>query len=270
MPLHEVQFVDGVRNRDDGLLVADGAAGDQSAAVTPTRRHGTEPEGKRSKGISLLGVKRRGTGCSVPWAPVPSDVVRSCSIAIRRMGDLELRSLAVTSTCRGEGRSTVAIALAAAAMLEHRRTVTLIDLDVERGSIQARTAAGTGPGVSELIADKAELEDCLVAVDEHVTILGSGAPIEPVSLLANPGRLEAIVGKLKANCDILIADLPPLSADITGAHVADLFQTVVLVIRAGGPPVRQIEQMASTLSQRPYVLMNEARLGSRAPWRRSR
>src|ERR1700728_353881 len=46
---------------------------------------------------------RRGTGTEIVWASIRPEVLASCSVAIRRMGDYETPSLAVTSTAPKEG-----------------------------------------------------------------------------------------------------------------------------------------------------------------------
>jgi hypothetical protein len=54
----------------------------------------------------------------------------------------------------------------------------------------------------------------------------------------------------------MVADLPPLSSGVTTARIADLFQSVTLVVRAGKVAVPNVEQAASVLTQRPFVIMN--------------
>jgi MinD-like ATPase involved in chromosome partitioning or flagellar assembly len=172
------------------------------------------------------------------------------------MGDSELTSLAVTSSLRGEGRTTIAIGLTAAAVMEHRRTAVLVDLDVERGSIERRLSISPGPSLLDVLEETAALDDCLVPVDEKVNFLRAGPQRDAISLVARQDRLENLLNELRSRCDLLVADLPPLSAGITTAHLADLFQRVALVVRAGATPVPQIDQLASTLTQPPLVMLN--------------
>ena len=56
--------------------------------------------------------------------------------------------------------------------------------------------------------------------------------------------------------EIVIADLPPLSSGVTAARIADLFESVILVVRAGKVAVPEIEKAASVLTQRPFVILN--------------
>jgi MinD-like ATPase involved in chromosome partitioning or flagellar assembly len=191
------------------------------------------------------------------------EIMKSCSVALRLMGDGDLTSLAVTSTRRGEGRTTIAMGLTAAAVMEHRRTAVLVDLDVEHSSIERKLSLPPGPSLLDVLEGAATLDDCLEPVDERVHVLRAGPQRDAISLVARQERLECLLQELRSRCDILVADLPPLGAGITTAHLADLFQRVALVVRAGVTPVPQIDQSISTLTQRPFVMLN--RTVSRRP-----
>ena len=192
------------------------------------------------------------------------EIMGSCSVALRLMGDGELTSLAVTSSLRGEGRTTIAIGLTAAAVMERRRTAVLVDLDVERGSIERRMSLSPGPSLLELLEGTATLDDCLIPVDEKVRVLRAGPHRDAISLVARQDQLENLLNDLRSRCDILVADLPPLSSGITTAHLADLFQRIALVVRAGATPVPEIDRLASTLTQRPFVMLNRIELRRRS------
>lgn len=202
------------------------------------------------------------------WAALPRQVMGSCSVALRRMGDGQLTSLAVTSAGRGEGRTTLSVGLAAAAVVEHRRTAILLDLDVERGSVGSRLSLPPGPSLLDVLEGTATVDDCLVSVDERVQVLPAGPKRDAISLIAQQDRLENLLKDLDTRCDILIADLPPLSAGITTSHLADLFSAVALVVRAGVTPLPRVEQLSSTLAQAPFVMLNRTEARHRSLIRR--
>jgi MinD-like ATPase involved in chromosome partitioning or flagellar assembly len=196
------------------------------------------------------------------------EIMKSCSVALRLMGDEEMSTLAVTSTLRKEGRTTIAIGLTAAAVMERRRTAVLVDLDVERGSVQGRMSIPPGPSLFDVLEGTATLDDSLVPVDEMVRVLRAGPQRDAISLVAHQDRLENLLMELRSRCDILVADLPPLSAGISTAHLADLFHRVALVVRAGATPVPLIDQLASTLTQQPFVMLNRTESRRRSFLRR--
>jgi Mrp family chromosome partitioning ATPase len=190
------------------------------------------------------------------WAAVGTEVLQSCSVALRRMGGGQVGSIAVTSTSRREGRTTVAIGLTAAAAFEHGRRTILVDLDVERCSVESRIQVHPGPGLLDALDGRAPLGACVERVDDRVQVLRAGPPSNPGALVARIDRLAELLDNLKEAGDLIIADLPPLDSGIATAHLTDVFESVLLVVRAGGLDLPQIEHRASVLSQQPYVLLN--------------
>jgi Mrp family chromosome partitioning ATPase len=188
--------------------------------------------------------------------PLRPEVLDSCSVALRRMGDSHISSLAVTSTLRGEGRTTIAAALAATASTELHRHTVLVDLDLERSGIEKMTSATPGPGVFEFLNEEASIDECIQPVGPNTEIMIAGAASDHTDLAARLGRLAELIEQLRGRCDFLVADLPPLSSGATAARIADLFEAVTLVVRAGGVAVPVIEQTVSVLSQRPFVILN--------------
>jgi O-antigen/teichoic acid export membrane protein/Mrp family chromosome partitioning ATPase len=226
-----------------------------------------EPEGRHFSTDRTFAAAHRGSGTGSGWASIRPEVFHSCSVALRRMGDSDITSVAVTSTSRGEGRTTVAVGLAAAASMGLGLKTILLDLDLEHGSIDQVTSVGAGPGVIEFLYREATVEDCIQPVDDLVAVVRAGLPRDRAGLTARMGRLTDLIQQLRQRCDVLIADLPPLSAGITSARLADLFQSVTLVVRAGGVAVPHIEETALVLTQRPFVILN----GTAAPpWSRIR
>lgn len=200
--------------------------------------------------------RRRGV-TQLRWAAVGTDVLQSCSLALRRMGAGEVGSIAVTSTSRGEGRTTVAIGLAAAAGFDHGRETILVDLDLERCSVQSRIQAHPGPGLLDALDGRSPLSRCIARVDDHVQFLRSAPPSDPATMVAKLDRLPELLEELSNEQGALvIADLPPLDSGIVTAQIADLFDAVLLVVRAGHVDLPKIEQRASVLAQQPYVMLN--------------
>jgi Mrp family chromosome partitioning ATPase len=205
---------------------------------------------------SVPANRKQARGGDISWASVRPEVLDSCSVALRRMGDGNIRSVAVTSTARGEGRTTVAVGLAATASRALRQKTILLDLDVERGAIEKITSVDPGPGVLQYLHDDVPLEDCLQSVDEAVAIMRAGTVRDGGGFTGQIGRLRDLVLQLHDRCDVLIADLPPLSSGVSTARIADCFESVTLVVRAGGVDIPEIEKATSVLNQCPFVILN--------------
>jgi Mrp family chromosome partitioning ATPase len=176
-------------------------------------------------------------------------------MALRRMGGVD-RSVAVTSASRREGRTTVAVGLAAAAASQHSRLTILLDLDLERGGIGKQTSVRPTPGVTDILREDLSVSDCLQSTSERLAVITAGAPCQPNDISAHLGRLSDLIAELRDRSEVLIADLPPLSSGVAAASMADLFEAVALVVRAGRVSVPHIEKSISVLTQRPFVILN--------------
>jgi Mrp family chromosome partitioning ATPase len=206
---------------------------------------------------------------AIPWPPVRPEVLDACFMALRRMGDADARSVAVTSAARREGRTTVAVGLATASAAQHDRSTILLDLDVERGTIGLQGPVQSGPGVTDFINGDASLEDCLQRASDRLAIITAGTPCQLEDIVAPSGRLFDLIDELRDRCEVLIADLPPLSSGVVAARMADHFESVALVVRAGRVSVPNIEKSVAVLNQRPFVILNGEALTRSARLRRS-
>jgi Mrp family chromosome partitioning ATPase len=187
--------------------------------------------------------------------PVSEPVLNACGMAWRRMGDAAVGSLAVTSSVRGEGRTTLAVGFAAAIRAQGRKTI-LLDLDILHRSIQTLLPVKAAPGVVEFLAGQASLDDCIQPAGADLEVVTAG-----LAQSIGDGRFKqigALVSDLRSRCDVLVADLPPLEAGVSAARMADLFQSVALVVRAGGVTIPEIEQAMSVLGNSPHVILNAA------------
>ena len=119
----------------------------------------------------------------------------------------------VTSTARGEGRTTTAIALARF-LSEDGLRVLLIDADFQHPDLAATLGLRLALGFSDLLTGRAAYKNAIVrdpASRAHV--LGAGRS-NPMAALASP-RLHAILSELNRAYDVIILDAAPIwSAEV--------------------------------------------------------
>jgi Mrp family chromosome partitioning ATPase len=65
-----------------------------------------------------------------------------------------------------------------------------------------------------------------------------------------------LLGELQNRFEVVVIDLPPISAGSLGVQVAGLCSSVVLVVRAGSTPLRQVQKAAASLERPPAVMLN--------------
>lgn len=145
------------------------------------------------------------------------------------------RVVMVTSSLPNEGKTTLAVSLAAAAAAAGHKTL-IIDLDLRRPSVRpASTQPVTAPGIVELIAGEVRLEDVLYADPaqpnlEVITVKRS--PANPTDILASK-QLTQLIAKLRPRYGLIVLDAPPILG-LTDAKVAmHLADAAVFVVRWG-------------------------------------
>lgn len=143
--------------------------------------------------------------------------------------------IVVTSSVPGEGKSTVAANLAMA--LGQMEKVLLIDADMRRPTLAKNFdfAIGT-PGLANLIAGTAELEESIQ--NKHgVDMLSAGAvPPNPLELLSSP-RFAALVERLKTQYDRIVIDSPPTQAVSDALMLGTLANSLIYVIKSDDTPI---------------------------------
>jgi Mrp family chromosome partitioning ATPase len=188
---------------------------------------------------------------------VPDALVRSCRSISLQLGGPMMRSIAVTSAIRGEGRTCVAGALAKIQAEDYGRRVVLLDMDFEAPSLARRLGAEPEPGLAELARGEAELSDIAQHVDDQVTLIAAGSAGGLVVRVATTLAESDVLNQIGRACDVVIADLPPLLTSGAARVLAPSFDMLGLVIRAGVTPLPQIKQAVATLKAEPAVILND-------------
>ncbi|MDF2814516.1 MAG: hypothetical protein K0Q81_716 [Paenibacillus sp.] len=156
------------------------------------------------------------------------------NIRYTRVGG-EIRSILVTSSLPGEGKSTVAVNLAVA-MAETGRTVLLVDGDLRTPAVHEAFELPNIIGLTSILVDQAQLKDCVYAIRDSpgLDVLPSG-PVSPnpAELLGSNGMIH-LLAELHDKWDTLIIDsssvLMPASDALT---LSSLTEGVLLVVQSG-------------------------------------
>jgi capsular exopolysaccharide synthesis family protein len=147
--------------------------------------------------------------------------------------DEPIKTLIVSSSNKGEGKSLTSVNLAIAMALD-RRHVILVDADLRRPNIHRLLRLEQSPGLSDLLVDRVPLEDALqeTAVEGLQVITSGPRPPDPAELL-NSARMRDLIKQLSKIADIVIFDTPPC-IPVTDAQVlATKVNGVVLVLEVG-------------------------------------
>jgi Mrp family chromosome partitioning ATPase len=190
---------------------------------------------------------------------VPEQALTACRAVVRRLHESGLSDLAVTSTRRGEGRTTVALGTALVLREAGTGPVVLLELDPARPSLAEVLRLRPAPGLSEALRGTVPLEQCVSWVDSALGVLRAG-DLDPdgkdVDGRDLGARLPGVLGALTAAGCRVVADLPPLPPHGPGDRLAPAFAATLLVVRAGRTPVEEVRAAARTLPSPPAVVLN--------------
>ncbi len=129
------------------------------------------------------------------------------------------RIFGVTSSVRGEGKSTTSVNLAYTFGQSGKR-VLLIDADMRLPSVSSKLSIPGKPGLSNLLAGLSEEKDCLQVSKymENWYILPAGdIPPNPSELLGSE-RMHSLLERYSDLFDVIVIDLPPVTV-VTDALV---------------------------------------------------
>jgi capsular exopolysaccharide synthesis family protein len=123
--------------------------------------------------------------------------------------DKPIKTLLITSTGPGEGKSTVAMNLAAV-MAQGERKVILVDADLRRPSAHRFLGIANRRGLTDLFREQTKLSSVISTWGNppFVVITSGGLPPNPTELLESE-KMTRILNELKEKSDIIIIDSPP-------------------------------------------------------------
>lgn len=164
------------------------------------------------------------------------------------------RSLLITSSMPGEGKSTTAFTLAQN-FAQLGKRVLLIDADLRNPTLHKTIGISNTLGLSNCLAGAAKPQDVIHALAEAQldVILSGPLPPNPAELLAGPKMLSLLTVAM-AKYDQVIIDGPPIMGLADAPIIAHVATGTLLVIDAG----RIRKQVAKSAVKR--LLSTRARL----------
>ena len=167
-----------------------------------------------------------------PYSPVSTAFEMLQTNLSFTVSDKELRVIALTSSCPGEGKSFVSANLAVA-MSQLGKRVLLIDADMRRSRQHKIWQIQNFSGLSNVLVNQAQLSNTAQEALVTLNVLAAGQiPPNPVSLLDSQ-RMETVVKEATKDYDFVIIDTPPLTAVADALVVAKFVDGMLLVVRPG-------------------------------------
>ncbi len=156
------------------------------------------------------------------------------------------RTLLVTSTRPGEGKSTTAMALAQSFTQMGRRTL-LVDADLRNPAQHSLGVQDNSRGLSNVLAGALPWREAVVDRGEGLSLIASGPlPPNPAELLAGP-HLATLLEQARGEYDLVLLDSPPVLGLADAPVLGHLADGTLLVIEAGGPRVDHVRDALKRL-----------------------
>ena len=209
-------------------------------AMLPSVRHGGPilPVSRVGSGDSPGSLMKTGANGDREMAREAFwSLVTDLRFAARRLDNGGLRSVAVTSTTRGEGKTFSACNLALAESSSSVRTL-LIDADLRgKGATRFFGLASTSPGLSDVLFGTLDPSEAWrpLTVDGRgeLYLLPAGKVSSADRKPLNLDRIAQLLSKAEGQFDLVIVDTPPLNIVSDAAAVAASVDGVIVIVRGG-------------------------------------
>ena len=167
------------------------------------------------------------------------------------MQELHAKTILVTSSVAGEGKSTVAINLAEQ-LAQNGSSVLLVDLDLRRQQDATLLNCSVGLSVAEVLQDKATQNTGFIRRLKRrgFYFWGGKKPVGNPTEVLSDRRLRKILDSLRKQVDYIILDTAPCGLFQDAAIVADWADAVLMVVRYDTVTKNNVAEALSMLDSR--------------------
>lgn len=213
----------------------------------------SEPVGLLGRGDGARPTRRPGV---YELDPLPADRMHRLAHAIGLGTGEGPSTVAVTSPMPGEGRTSVALGIAAAAATEGINAL-LLESDLRRPALNRLLGLERGPGLSDYLAGAAVPREVINAVPvargdaagelPSFVAVTAGTRTESPAAMLSSDRFRALVEQLTRVYDIVILDTPALLPAPEAIPLNVMCEASVLCVRAGVTRRSELDRGARAL-----------------------
>lgn len=166
-----------------------------------------------------------------------------------------LKTIAVTSAVKGEGKSVTSINLAYVTACEFKKRVLLVECDLRKPSTLAGMIEREGSaGLADVLEGRADIREAVCRLDgTSLYLLTSGACTRSSSELIDSPYLKSLIQGFKDEFDYILVDTPPILPLADMNIISRLVDGTLLVVRAGATPKRVVMNAVQSLSGGRFI-----------------
>ncbi|WP_352417142.1 polysaccharide biosynthesis tyrosine autokinase, partial [Clostridium tertium] len=141
-----------------------------------------------------------------------------------------IKSIAVTSSIKGEGSTTTAINLALA--LSNSNKTILIDGNFKSNKISEVLKVNSNKGLSDIILDNLKLENVVVNFNRNLDVLTTGSIAENSISILDSKEFDSLICELGKIYEYIIIDAPALQVVADSKVLSKKVDGMILVVKA--------------------------------------
>ena len=163
---------------------------------------------------------------------ISAEAYRSLRTSIKFSSvDKPIKTIVVTSSIPGEGKSTISGNLAITLSQSGAR-VLLIDCDLRKPSIHKKFRVVNDLGLTDILVDKCSLKDVIKKIDEYLFMITAGTIPPNPSEIVGSNSMEDLLKELSFKFDYIVMDTPPVIPVTDPLLLAAKSDATIIVVRA--------------------------------------
>ena len=200
---------------------------------------------KKENGKQFLagsGVNRKTLHSNLGFAAREQYKLIRANLEFTLPADEKCPVIGITSSIRGEGKSTTAINLSYV-LAEKGSKVLLIDADLRIPSIAKKLEIESSAGFADLLKGKSDqtIELKPYLLNNWYVLTSGNIPPNPSELLGS-ARMENILKRFKETFDYIVIDLPPVNLVSDAIAISNFISGLIVVIREGYTGKKDLER----------------------------
>ncbi|SEF56088.1 capsular exopolysaccharide family [Caloramator fervidus] len=164
--------------------------------------------------------------------------------------DTKVKTILITSSGPGEGKSTTSANLAVVFAQNGYKTI-IVDCDLRKNTVHKKFGISNIVGLTNILIGEQEFDEKLFKYEsvENLYVLPAGTrPPNPVELLSSR-KMERFIEYLKQNFDVIIIDAPPVLV-VTDAQILSQYVDGVVFVVASEEADKHAAKRAKELLEK--------------------
>ena len=142
------------------------------------------------------------------------------------------KTVLLTSSVPSEGKTSLSLSLARLVARTGNKRVVIIDCDLRRPLVHRHLGMDIGPGLVQLLADEASLEDVLRRDEPSgaYVLTAGGMPANPTDIITSEHFAQLLIN-LKSTFDLVVIDSSPVLAVSDSRILSRMADKTIFVVR---------------------------------------